>query len=320
MVHQVEGGAHGSDWYANVLDLRGDDAFDRSFPITILVEEGKHASAPDRNGDGHYTPGYDVNRRVNDAWGVRDILRSGEMAASRYDASHTKPRDINDRIGPSVSGLDDSTACVFAAYRRGRASTPMRTYSLVQASSDFIFIPNKIGCGTTFDLCKAVRERGLVSPPRAEAINADGWFLRTLLGTNAPGGSRNRVLRVFTRASLGYRQDGEERGISIVPPFLTFEIPRFGGWLLPKMNLVSGRGVTWDAMYSPSVARWADWYVAIGGLADDSPDSQLQSELGVKFRFLKGGGFKGVRVGYRWSGFSVVGDQRMVFEANVGAW
>ena len=51
--------AHGLHWYDNVLVV---DEPDVKFPMTIMQEEGKHASCPDRNGDGLYSPGYDVNR------------------------------------------------------------------------------------------------------------------------------------------------------------------------------------------------------------------------------------------------------------------
>jgi hypothetical protein len=64
-VWKIVGKAHGVLWYDNTLEV--DD--DTSFPIRILVEEGKHASCTDKNGDGYYTPGYDVNKRINDAWG-----------------------------------------------------------------------------------------------------------------------------------------------------------------------------------------------------------------------------------------------------------
>ena len=53
------------------------------FPVRVLVEEGKHASILDRNGDGVYTPGYDVNSRVNDAWGLRDVLGSSVLMGAR---------------------------------------------------------------------------------------------------------------------------------------------------------------------------------------------------------------------------------------------
>lgn len=52
-VSRIEGLAHGLDWYSNFLRVEGDTVF----AITVLVEEGKHASVPDRNADGLYTPG-----------------------------------------------------------------------------------------------------------------------------------------------------------------------------------------------------------------------------------------------------------------------
>ncbi|MBD3243598.1 MAG: hypothetical protein GF331_23615, partial [Chitinivibrionales bacterium] len=64
--------AHGVEWYWNELDVMPDTRL----PVVLLVEEGKHATSPDRNADGYYAPGYDVNDRINDAWGVRDILGS----------------------------------------------------------------------------------------------------------------------------------------------------------------------------------------------------------------------------------------------------
>ena len=66
------------------------------------MEEGKHASCTDRNGDGIYTPGYDVNIDATDAWGVRDIIRSGRVPASSFRAEMAKPRREKDRICPDV--------------------------------------------------------------------------------------------------------------------------------------------------------------------------------------------------------------------------
>jgi len=81
--------AHGTDWYSNEVQIRGEFV---SLPIVLFVEEGKHATCPDRNADGIYTPGYDVNVRINDAWGVRDVFGAGWLIAPAYQASMTKPR------------------------------------------------------------------------------------------------------------------------------------------------------------------------------------------------------------------------------------
>ena len=93
--------AHGSLWYSNILNVESDT----SFPLALLVEEGKHATVPDRNSDGHYTPGYDVNRRVNDAWGVRDTLGSGVLLTAAYSAAMTKPRMFEYRLLPPETAL-----------------------------------------------------------------------------------------------------------------------------------------------------------------------------------------------------------------------
>lgn len=82
-LRRVKGNAHGVSWYANILNV----AADTRLPMTLLVEEGKHASCPDRNADGAYTPGYDVNVHVNDAWGVRDVFGSGRLLGSGFSSA-----------------------------------------------------------------------------------------------------------------------------------------------------------------------------------------------------------------------------------------
>jgi hypothetical protein len=64
-VNNVIARAHGLYWYENTFTV--DEI--THFPLAFFVEEGKHAICTDRNGDGVYTPSYDVTERVNDAWG-----------------------------------------------------------------------------------------------------------------------------------------------------------------------------------------------------------------------------------------------------------
>src|SRR5262249_30596762 len=56
-ITDVIAAAHGVALYANWHHV---SAFTQ-LPVTLFVEYGKHASAPDANGDGIYTPGIDVN-------------------------------------------------------------------------------------------------------------------------------------------------------------------------------------------------------------------------------------------------------------------
>ena len=95
---RVTGKAHGIQWYDNTLEV---DA-SAQLPIHVFAEEGKHASCPDRNADGYYTPGYDVTERVNDAWGVRDTLGTGVFFSGHYQAWMTKVRDDDSRVFPPL--------------------------------------------------------------------------------------------------------------------------------------------------------------------------------------------------------------------------
>ncbi|MPZ20852.1 MAG: hypothetical protein GEV06_23530 [Luteitalea sp.] len=95
-VTRATGLAHGLFWYSNTLDVGADTRF----PLCILVEEGKHASCPDRNADGYYTPGYDVTARLNDAWGVRDVMSTGRLVGRRYAPSMAKRRTAGTRLLP----------------------------------------------------------------------------------------------------------------------------------------------------------------------------------------------------------------------------
>ncbi len=95
---RVTGKAHGIQWYDNTLAVDGAT----SLPVHILVEEGKHASCTDRNADGHYTPGFDVTERVNDAWGVRDTLGTGTFFTGHYQSWMTKMRDESTRVFPPL--------------------------------------------------------------------------------------------------------------------------------------------------------------------------------------------------------------------------
>ena len=188
----VRAAAHGSIWYENRLDLRicadveetvsGGQDNDCSFPVTLLVEEGKHAVAPDRNGDGLYTPGYDVNDRVSDAWGVRDVIRSqSRLGSPEYSGSLTKPRVLADRIGPRV-GTEDA---VFSSYRG--SSKPTHRYRLEnltgRACPEFVDIDSFVPCD------EWTRRRVSESPVRPRA---PGWVGRVF-------GDENELLSVSAR-------------------------------------------------------------------------------------------------------------------------
>ncbi len=97
----VKAKAHDLYWYDNNYKPN-EKILNAVLPVHILVEEGKHASCPDVNADGYYMPGYDVNENVNDAWGVRDVIRTGFLFSSDYQGWMTKIRRPEFKIIPPL--------------------------------------------------------------------------------------------------------------------------------------------------------------------------------------------------------------------------
>jgi hypothetical protein len=123
VVTRVSGLAHGIVWFWNVSETDGDSRF----PMHLLVEEGKHALATDKNSDGYFTPGYDVSRYVNDAWGVRDNMRTGALATGGYQAWMTKVRQPEHRLVPP---LPDDSPLRPRLERRGYYDGSLAVYEL----------------------------------------------------------------------------------------------------------------------------------------------------------------------------------------------
>lgn len=99
VLKKVTAKAHGLDWYDNIYEP---DNRLLKLPIHIFVEEGKHASCPDVNGDGYYMPGYDVNKNINDAWGVRDVIGTESIISPEYQGWMTKIRKKQFQVFPML--------------------------------------------------------------------------------------------------------------------------------------------------------------------------------------------------------------------------
>jgi hypothetical protein len=78
-------------------------------PLTVLVERGSHAMAPDTNHDGRFTPGIDSTAAVKLQWGIRDSGATG----SRYRASFMDNRDASSTrlCGPADAPRVEIDAC-----------------------------------------------------------------------------------------------------------------------------------------------------------------------------------------------------------------
>lgn len=277
VVEDVYGGAHGVTWYYNWLDLsRADDV---SLPITVLVEEGKHASSPDRDGNGDYSPGFDVNRRYNDAWGVRDVIGSGELGGSRYQGHMTKRRNSDHRVmvRPEPGDADYLTRANLLLLYDGPDKEKLMerrpSYKLVMIDPDLHGKDNlcktlierdateagektaqqavaqsqgiaAVGTSTLNKICEdEKRRRGIIDLVEREK------FDKALPEVDEKHG---RVVRAAMKGlgaddieeggealPISYRFD-RGSGYSVLPPFGRFSIPAIGGYAVPKMNFIFG--------------------------------------------------------------------------------
>lgn len=84
-IHRVVANAHDGTVPPNQYDA--DAGAPVALPLTILVERGSHAMAPDINRDGRFTPSIDSNGRGKLVWGIRDRGQSwGWYRTSYMDA------------------------------------------------------------------------------------------------------------------------------------------------------------------------------------------------------------------------------------------
>jgi len=313
-VARVTGLGHGSALLSNILQVRRTvrhtaGAPDVTLPITILVEEGKHASAPDRNGDGTYTPGYDVNIKVPDAWGVRDVFGSGVVASS-YRESMTKPRRPGDRIGPDPAWFTEGPIAPAQCFATPAGLVlPKRVYQLERfprcgdggASVAFCddlealksvrpdlsarkeFYEDTCLGGRIEWLQKEMAEAKTVRPCKylnmlhvaerfPERPGQTGFPLKYHYGDDW-------YLQPFRYLAPAARMDGNTFGPA-VSAFVPFGLPKFAGWFTARAALVRAADEwSWrvDLSYSPSIARLFDWYVA-AGYDWGVPDSEVERE------------------------------------------
>lgn len=300
----VIGFAHGVDWYYNRLEIEKDTRF----PLTLFVEEGKHATCPDRNADGIYTPGYDVNKRVNDAWGVRDVLATGFLLGGTYKASMMKPRDPAFRVLPPENTLI-CTSKPFSSL--ARSSKFMDHYELRPANAVPICKDIPSEQEKLLNMMKTHRF-GREYPP----VQYQYEFIQDL---SEPLSYTGII------PAISMRFDGEF-GMSLILPGLDYG----EGYLVPKINWV-GDKVSLEGLITPTAAQFFSWYVT-GGIAGEDLREKARlsfvSELGVKFRFRLSGKarilslgyqFAGMRFGIRNTGFENL-DSQFVVELGAGVW
>ncbi|MGH9163849.1 MAG: hypothetical protein ACRD2X_28185 [Vicinamibacteraceae bacterium] len=309
-VRRVTGLAHGLEWYSNILEVERDTRF----PIAVLVEEGKHASCPDRNADGQYTPGYDVTARVNDAWGVRDVMATGRLLSSGYRAELSKQRRPEHRLLPP----DVPLTCASGQRSVLPGEPSLGQYELRPARG--------------IRVCDSAPEAGSLA--RLTKVNRFG-------ARHAPRQHRETEPQDLELGSptgllagVGLRVDGGNLG-----GFVTLRGIDFGeGWIVPRFGLANGFSA--EMLITRSASRWVDPYVSLGVELDaldprilpDQPEerrSAFVSEVGFKFRvqvsgrarwLTLGSRFGGLRLGVRFNGLNDINYARWVLEVGPGVW
>jgi hypothetical protein len=307
-VRKVTGAAHGVGWYSNTLVLSDST----KFPLTLLVEEGKHATSPDGNDDGFYTPGVDVNVNVRDAWGIRDTVHSGLPLYSAFHQSMMRPRvgtrDVGFRVGP-----EQTAAVTDLRFEIGHGPEGIR----LQVEALYALID-------VLDVCESLNfdQKDIAEAQRLEHFIADIRFCAFSPGQDGYGS-------IWERFQIGYRIDQQARGFALS----AYSVPIGKGWLILRWSLLGGlldpSRQSIDFFYSPSASRWWDWYAGMGwdldlikqNVSDRSiavVHASEALEAGWKFRVRPGRWpFVGVRIGVRTNGWTQPRNARLV--AEVGA-
>ena len=330
-VSRIVGAAHGLDWYSNVLDVEQGRAYDVLLPPRVLVEEGKHASAPDRNGDGWFTPGYDVSRHRNDAWGVRDTLRAPQYSVRVYAATFAKDRCSRPffavheqyrelwRANPVV-GISE---CLTAHVAAGDWESRVFPYVLREAVEmrDYCYggevRPMPRSQGQLRDLLDKWGFCGRTS------VHEETNDLREWIGRYFGAGRWGPDGTGYTRRlSGGWRiLDAADEATTHSLAFVLAAKDVGTGWIVPRLVFNPGapraRRADVEILYTPSASRFLDWYVI--GRRGGAGKLLVLPEIGLRLRFPVGASLLRVGFGYRL-GLSDPKDNRLVFELGLGAW
>jgi hypothetical protein len=313
-VTRTTGKAHGLVWFWNVLDT---DEMTR-FPMHLLVEEGKHAFGTDKNGDGVFTPAYDVNVRVNDAWGVRDNIRTGTLFSGSYKAWMTKIRQPQHRVLPPLPEDSPLLEALAAGVEGSELATyEIRPFPAVESAGDDEGLRH---------IMENQAERDWPAIGRIRDPEQLGRFM-----------AEGAVLKSF---SVSLYSDGD-LGFSFTFPFFIvahLNDPMTGGYLVHRMYLKNKRlrDFGWMITYMPSASRWMDTYLGVGyeALTIEEEDGSLPRdrgfvlEAGLRFRanigysplrFLPFTDFWGVRLGVKNRGFWKIDGMTYVIEFGAGS-
>jgi len=249
--------AHNLFWYDNVFELT-DTLIGVKLPIHILVEEGKHASCTDINADGYFMPGYDVNEKINDAWGVRDVIITGNLISSEYQGWMTKVRKDNYKVIPPLP----EESLYYIKFVENNKFSPNNSVYELRPMPNIENVKDK-------SLKKDLKEYVKVNRFNVKAM---GWM--------------DPLNEITSSITYAYRyNNGNSIAVSF-PLFVyrNFEVPIINGWLVNKIYLnEKDNTYTYCLLYTPSASRFLDPYFSVG--MEFSDNNYFVFETGVKIRF-----------------------------------
>jgi hypothetical protein len=317
VVTRVTGKAHGIKWFWNVSHVDTES----KFPFTMMVEEGKHAFATDKNGDGYFTPGYDVDRYVNDAWGIRDNIRGGALLSGGYAAWMTKVRHPEHRVLPPLP--EDSPLWPQFSRRTSYAEGGNAVYELRPFPSASLSEDDP-------GLHHFMESKEVEDWPDFNEAEEFKQFTDWVTDGNAV---KSLAISLYADGDLGFAW--------VFPLFIVknMEVAVSGGFLVWRMYLKDQdlQDFGWTVMYANSASRWIDSYFAAGVEWDAEVVDGVKSteaffilETGLKFRvnvttsalkFLAVfTDFWGFRAGIKNYGFFDIDRLTYVLEFGAGAW
>ncbi len=323
-VKRVIARAHGLYWFENALNV---DEYTR-FPISILVEEGKHANCTDKNADGVYTPGFDVTEKVNDAWGVRDIISTGKLFTGGFQAWMAKSRSPETLLIPPGAEKLESVVKIKDRY-------PGISIDNHYTLAPFPVLPTDFADSKLRKMVESKKPKDW--PKVTHSVQAG----RSIVRLSKENKLRNKI-------GFSYRID-EDSHFSVSVPLLFVkhvEAPMTGGWFYHKFYLgesdstpdQTNRYFGHQIQHTNSASRWLDNYIGIGyeiidtdtELGSTNPETFLVTEIGMKVRvnitktplkFLKflGTDYWGIRFGWKNLGFNPFIYSGFVLEIGAGA-
>jgi hypothetical protein len=312
-IARIVASAHGVSWFTN--EARIDPSAVVVLPLHAFVEAGKHATAPDLDGDGTYQHGRDVNTFVRDSWGVRDVNPLTWFGAGRFSESMFTPRSRRHVSAPAWNPAKDGGSLYQLVW--------LDDARVCRDGLPAIKLPEFLRyVGNEMNLCSqtAIRER--------TGPNALVRAFRVLRPVKIEP-FMSRPMRKSTFLAYSYRWDGTGQ-LSITMPL--WRLPRTAGVVSVRSSVPTksffhstplrpGETRATDLLYSPSVALGIDPYVALGADMSGEPTvTTFAFESGARFGVSIPGFSLTVRGGFRTSVVNQRRENRPVVQVSLGVW